>query len=246
MKKYFVIISELLLLLFVSVSLFSQQKIGFINTDMIRAKLPDAKLADQRCQTMVDEWKRELKSMEDKEESLQFEINKNRLVWSDTEKQKAEKELKELQTKRLKYANEKFSPAIDNEYDKIINDIMKPVEEKIFATVQEIAAKERYDFIWDQSTMPLPYVNFKYDITLKVLKALGVDVSNEEAEQQKKIDSDARNDEDRRKAASQTPKGRSRGEKIKPPSEIPPVQEANPSLTPIEIKNPERLKREGE
>ena len=239
MKKYFVIISNLLVLLFASVTLFSQQKIGFINTQMIREKLPDAKLAEQRCQTMVDEWKRELKSMEDKEETLQFEIKKNRLVWSDAEKQKADKELKDLQTKRLKYANEKFSSP-DCEYDKIIMQIMKPVEDKIFATVQEVAAKERYDFIWDQSTMPLPYVNFKYDITLKVLKALGVDVSTEEAEQQKKIDSDARNDEERRKAASQTPRGRARGEKAQPPAQ----REANPNsiATPIEVQDPERLK----
>ncbi|MCL2038996.1 MAG: OmpH family outer membrane protein [Bacteroidetes bacterium] len=245
MKKYCVVISKILLLLFVSVPLFSQQKIGFINTKMIREKLPDAKLAEQRCQTMVDEWKRELKSMEDKEEALQFEISKNRLVWSDAEKQKADKELKDLQTKRLKYANEKFSQSTYNEYDKIVEDIMRPVEEKIFATVQEVAAKERYDFIWDQSTMPLPYVNFKYDITLKVLKALGVDVSTEEAEQQKKIDSDARNDEDRRKAASQTPRGRSRGEKAQPTMQVP-VQEANPTLNPIEMKEPERLRPQGE
>ena len=212
MNKHSVIILSLLAYLFMSVSLFSQQKIGFINTDIIRDKLPDAKLAEQRCQTMVDEWKRELKSMEDKEEALQFDIRKNRLVWSEAEKQKADRDLKDLQTKRLEYANDKFSQSKDNEYNKIVMSIMKPVEEKIFAAVQEVAAKERYDIIFDQSVQPLAYVNFKYDITLKVLKLLGVDVSNEEAEQQKKIDSDARNEEDKKRAERQTnPRGRSRG-----------------------------------
>ena len=210
MNKYFVIALKLLVFLLVSAPLFSQRT-GFINSEMIRNKLPDAKLAEQRCQTVVDEWKRELKSMEDKEESLQFEIRKNRLIWSDTEKQKADKELKDLQNRRLSYATEKFSPSVDSEYDRLIMQIMGPVEEKIFAAVQEVAAKEKYDIIHDQSIQPLAYVNFRYDITLKVLKLLGVDVSVEEAEQQRKIESDARNDEDRRREASQAPRGRSRG-----------------------------------
>jgi outer membrane protein len=134
MNKYSIITLSLLLTLFMIIPALAQ-KTGFINSEMIREKLPDAKLAEQRCQTMVDEWKRELKSMEDKEESLQFEIKKNRLVWSDAEKQKADKELKDLQSKRLTYANEKFSPSANSEYDKIVEQIMRPVEEKIFAAV---------------------------------------------------------------------------------------------------------------
>jgi Skp family chaperone for outer membrane proteins len=242
MNKYSIIILSILVSLFMQISLFSQ-KTGFINSQMIREKLPDAKLAEQRCQTMVDEWKRELKSMEDKEESLQFEMKKNRLIWSDAEKQKADEELKDLQSKRLAYANEKFSPSLDSEYDKIINEIMMPVEEKIFAAVQEVAAKEKYDIIHDQSIQPLAYVNFKYDITLKVLKLLGVDVSTEEAEQQKKIDSDARNDDDKRKAASQTPRGRSRATPNQP-NQIAPTSEQN--STPDELQKQRELKEEGQ
>ena len=237
MNKCFVINIILILTFFMSLTLLSQ-KTGFINSQMIREKLPDAKLAEQRCQTMVDEWKRELKSMEDKEESLQFEIKKNRLIWSDAEKQKADKDLKDLQSKRLIYANEKFSPSFECEYDKIVKEIMKPVEEKIFAAVQEVAAKEKYDIIHDQSIQPLAYVNFKYDITLKVLKLLGVDVSTEEAEQQKKIDADARNDDDRRRAASQVPRGRSRGAA---PNQLAPSTEQNLNGNLEELKKQQEL-----
>ena len=239
MNKYSIIILSTLLSLSVQVSLFAQ-KTGFINSQMIREKLPDAKLADQRCQTMVDEWKRELKSMENKEESLQFEIKKNRLIWSDAEKLKADKELKDLQTKRLVYANEKFSPSTNNEYDKIVNEIMKPVEEKIFAAVQEVAAKEKYDIIHDQSVQPLAYVNFKYDITLKVLKLLGVDVAKEEAEQQRKIDNDVRNEDDRKRAASQAPRGRSRGAAPTKSNQLSPPEHNTPP-DPNELQKPHEI-----
>jgi outer membrane protein len=204
MKK---IILVTLILFLASANLFSQ-KIGFINTQLIREKLPDAKLADQRAQTIVEEWKRELKSMEEKEDALLFDMQKNRLIWSDLEKTQKEKEIDDLRKNRTQYANEKFSP--NGEFDKVTAEIITPVEEKIFAAVQEVASKEKYDFIWDQSTQPLPYVNFKYDITLKVLKLLGVDVSLEEKEQEEKIAQDPRNDEVRKRQESQAPRRRSR------------------------------------
>jgi len=203
MKK---IIFALIIIFFSNINLFSQ-KIGFFNSKLIREKLPDAKLAEQRSQTIVEEWRRELKSMEDKEESLLFDMKKNRLIWSDAEKAKKETELFDLQNRRQKYANEKFGPK--GEFDKTVIDIFRPIEEKIFAAVQEVASKEKYDFIWDQSTQPLAYVNFKYDITLKVLKVLGVDVSTEEKEQAQKISQDPRNDEDK-KNETQAPRRRSR------------------------------------
>jgi outer membrane protein len=189
-----------------SLNLFSQ-RVGFFSSQIIREKYPDARLASQRCQTMVDEWKRELKSMEDREESLIFDAKKNRLIWSDVEKATKEKDISDLQIKRQKYADEKYSP--NGEYDRIVFEIMKPVEEKIFAAVQEVASKEKYDFILDQSTQPLAYVNFKYDITLKVLKVLGVDVTVEEKEQEQKITQDPRND-DSKKNESQSQRRKSR------------------------------------
>ena len=202
-----IICSILSVFIFTSVNLVSQ-KVGFFSSQMVRDKLPDARLAEQRCQTIVEEWKRELKSMEDKEEALQFDMRKNRLIWSDGEKARKEKELADLQAQRIKYAKEKFE-APNAEYDKIVMEIMRPVEEKIFAAIQQVASKEKYDFIWDQSTQPLSYVNFKYDITLKVLKLLGVDVAAEEKEQEQKINQDPRNDEDK-KRESQAPRKRSR------------------------------------
>jgi outer membrane protein len=202
-----IVCSMLFVIAFTNVGLFSQ-KVGFFSSQMVRDKLPDARLAEQRCQTIVEEWKRELKSMEEKEEALQFDMRKNRLIWSDGEKARKEKELADLQAQRVKYAKEKFEPP-NAEYDKIVMDIMRPVEEKIFAAIQEVASKEKFDFIWDQSTQPLAYVNFKYDITLKVLKVLGVDVTAEEKDQEQKINQDPRNDEDR-KRESQAPRRRSR------------------------------------
>lgn len=175
-----------------SLNLYAQ-KVGFMSSDMIRNNFSEAKSSEQRVQSIVDEWKRELASMQVQIDNLEFEIRKNRLIWTDNERAAKEKELRDLTKLREAFAKVKFEP--NGEYDNIIKEVMRPVETKIYAAVQEVAASEGYDIIWDQSTQPLSYVNFKYDITVKVLRKLGVDVSKLEKEQEEKIKADPRNEE---------------------------------------------------
>ncbi|HOM04399.1 MAG TPA: OmpH family outer membrane protein [Candidatus Kapabacteria bacterium] len=178
------------------------QKVGFVSSETIRKNFAEAKAAEQRVQTIVDEWKRELTAMKKQIEDLEFEIKKNRLIWTDTERAGKEKELQELISKRENYAKEKFEPG--GEYDLVVREVMKPIEQKIYAAIQDVAAAEKYDIIWDQSTQPLTYVNFKYDITVKVLRRLGVDVSQLEKELDQKIKNDPRNQEQEEKPTDRT------------------------------------------
>ncbi len=180
------------------------QKVGFVSSKTIRAKYNEAKQADQRIQSIVEEWKRELESMQQQIDDLEFEIKKNRLIWSDDEKFNKETELKNLKEERVGYAQSKFESG--GEYDKVVKSIMSPVEIKIYAAVQEVAADEGYDIILDQSIQPIPYVNYKYDMTVKVLRKLGVDVEQMEKELKEKIDNDPRN----KQVESRRPVGRSR------------------------------------
>lgn len=180
------------------------QKFGFISSATIRQQFLEYKQADQRVQTMVEEWKREMDGLQKEIDALDFEINKNRLVWSDNEKLEKTKELENKRQQRLGYAKSKFEP--NGEYDAIVKQIMKPIETKIYAAVQEVASEEGLDMILDQSIQAVPYLNYKYDMTVKVLRKLGVDVDQLEKELKEKIDKDPRN----KKTPSVAPRTKSR------------------------------------
>ena len=128
---------------------------------------------------------------------LEYEIKKNRLIWSDEERIKNEMDLKKLTAKKTEYATEKFQPG--GEFDKTVKMIQQPVESKIYAAVQKVAAEEGFDIVLDQSVQPLAYANFKYDLTVKILKELGVDVKSMEDDLKKKIDKDPRNQQEEEK-----------------------------------------------
>lgn len=197
MKAKTILVCLLLIILFAG-NVFSQ-KVAFISSDDIRKNFPEAKQADQRLQSIVEEWKRELQSIEENIKILEDEIKKNRLIWSDDERSLKEKELAELKKKQQTYAKEKFG--LKGEYDGAVQMLMKKIEEKIQAATQEVAAEEGYDIVFDKSVQPLPYVNFKYDLTVKVLRKLGVDTKALEEELDAKISTDPRNQKTESKQA---------------------------------------------
>lgn len=184
-----IIITAIFVLL--TANLYSQ-RVAFISSKMIREKFPEAQRAEQRIQSSVDGWKREMQMLQEQAAELEFEVKKNRLIWTDSERLEKEGKLRDLQDKRTKLATTKFEPG--GEYDQVVKMIQGPIEEKIYAAVQKVSAQEGFDIVLDQSIQPLPYVNFKYDLTLKILKELGVDVEQMEKDQQAKIQKDPRND----------------------------------------------------
>ena len=214
------------------------QRVAFMNSQTIREKLPEAQQAQQRVQSMNEEWKRELDAQQMKIENLEFEIKKNRLVWTESERIAKENELLTLKKQREENARQIYEP--NGKYDNAVKTIYTGVEEKIYAAVQQVAADKGFDIILDQSIQPLPYVNYKYDLTVHILKVLGVEVTELEKELKDKIDKDPRNVE----TESKVPRKRSRtgsNDKIQSNEEDrdfeqPQKQDPNKPVNPDEIK----------
>lgn len=181
------------------------QRIGYINSATIREKYPEARNAEQRLESIVNDWKREMDEMQRAIDNLSEEIVKNRLIWTDKERQDKERELVQKKEARQAFANKKFGPG--GEYDATIPLVTKGVEEKIYAAVQEVCFEESFDIVWDKSSQPLAFINPKYDLTVKVMRKLGIDVDKLEEEQQKAIDSDPRN---KKKPAEERPQAKRR------------------------------------
>lgn len=233
MKQSIKFIAGLILaILFGNSDLYSQ-KIAFISSAQIRESFLEAKSADQRIRTIVDEWKREEKEMDQLIEAKEFEIQKNRLIWTENEKIQNNNELRDLKNQRMNFSKEKY--AVGGEYDKIVVAILKPVEEKIYAAVQKVAATMNVDIVWDKSQQPLTYTNFKFDITLKVLKELGVNTSELEAELNKKIQADPRNNPENQ--SKQTPTRRTRQRR---------TESTENEKSPIEQVKPVEIEKEKE
>ncbi|HRK05381.1 MAG TPA: OmpH family outer membrane protein [Chlorobiota bacterium] len=209
----------------------SAQKIGYVSTDAIRDKYEPNKIAIQRLEQYVTEWREDLALKQKDIEELELEMKKNRLIWSDQEREAKEKELEDKRRERDKIAKERFEPG--GEYDKQAEALLNVIWEKIYAAIQKVAAAEGYDIVWDKSTQPLIYVNAKYDITVKVMKELGIDSDELERKQQDIIDNDPRNkrQEEPRRRKSRRSSAAEEKEEPKPDATIKSVPTPDP-VTP--------------
>lgn len=200
-----------LVILCAGASQLSAQKVAYIVSQAIRERWQDMQQAQQRIQSLVDDWKREIAEMQKQADDLEAEIKKNRLIWSADERQEKEMQLQRKRQEREEFARKKFEPG--GEYDAQATTILKPVEEKLYLAVQDVAASEGFDIVLDKSNQPIPYVNPKYDLTVKVMKKLNIQADDLEEKQKKAIEDDPRNKKE--KETPSVPRKRSRTDEKK-------------------------------
>ena len=81
------------------------------------------------------------------------------------------RELRELDQSIADYRNKKFGQ--NGELFQKQNDVMKPIQNKIFKVLEEIAKEDGYDYIFDKSgEILLLYANDKNDLTQKVISRM--------------------------------------------------------------------------
>ena len=151
----------------------AQMKIGHVSTEAIMKQLPDAQDAQKQLDALTASWQEELNKMQDDWKKQYDEYDKKKLIMTDQRRADAEKELRELDQKMADFRNQKFGQ--NGELFAKQNELMKPVQDRIFKAIQDVAVEEGYDYVFDKSgEILLMYANPKYDITDKVLEKLKV------------------------------------------------------------------------
>ena len=160
----------LLLLMFSGFS-YSQMKIGYVDSDAFMDKLPDAQDAKQRLDVFVQEWQGELNKIENTWKTKYDDYEKRKLIMTDQARAELEAELVKLEKQISDYREKKFGT--NGEMFQKQDELMKPVQNKVFSAIKEVAQEEDYDYVFDRSgDILLLYAKDKYDITVKVLNKL--------------------------------------------------------------------------
>jgi outer membrane protein len=149
----------------------AQQKIGHINSDAIMKKLPDAADAQKQLDALVVEWQNELSRMQAEWQQKFDDYDQKKLIMTEARRAEAEKGLRDLDQRLADYRNQKFGQ--NGELFQKQNELMKPVQDRVFKAIQEVATEDGYDYILDQSgEILMMYANEKNDLTKRVLDKL--------------------------------------------------------------------------
>lgn len=170
MKKFSFLLSTLLLVGFLS-NTFAQPKIGYVDSDAIMKQLPDAQDAQKKLDAIIREWNEELGRLEKEWKTKYDDYEKRKLILSEQKRVDVEKELIQLEDQISKYRQEKFG--VQGELFRKTDEVMKPIQNRIFNIIKDIAKELEYDFIFDRSGEILfLYAKEEFDLTNLVLEKL--------------------------------------------------------------------------
>ena len=149
----------------------SQQKIGYVDSKVILETLQDAKDAQTNLDNFVTKWRGDLQLLNDSLVFLKDDFEKKKLILTEKIRRQKEEEIKNMEKKIADFRQQKFGE--NGEYFQKQNELMKPVQDRVFKAIQDVAKEGGYDFVIDRSTqLLLLYMNDRYDLTQKVIKKL--------------------------------------------------------------------------
>jgi outer membrane protein len=169
MKK---IIGIVLLCLAVSAGSYGQ-RYAVIDSKYILEKLPEYKAAQLKLDQFSEQWQQEIDKKSAALDKMYKDYDAEQVMLSDDLKKKREdelfnndKELKDLQRKRFGYEGDIFKKR---------QELIKPIQDRVYNAVQKLAASKLYDFILDKSEgITVIFADPKLDRSDDVLKELGV------------------------------------------------------------------------
>jgi len=168
MKKIIVTIA---FALFCSFS-FAQQKFAFVDTEYILDNIPEYAAAQDKLDALSVEWQKEIEAKFSEVDSLYKKFQTESVLLPEDIKTKKEAEIvaKEKEAKSLQ--KQRFGK--DGDLYKKRQELVKPIQDKVYNAVEELATEGGYGIIFDKSgSLTMLYTNVKLDKSDDVLDKLG-------------------------------------------------------------------------
>jgi len=152
----------------------AQLKIGYVDSDTILDNSPDMQDVRQKIDALIQEWQTEIRRMENELKAKQDDYEKRKLIMTDQTASETLAEISKMETDLASYREKKFGA--NGELFVKQDELMKPIQNKIFNIIQGIATEEELDYVFDRSgDILFLYAKPDYDLTAKVIERLKVE-----------------------------------------------------------------------
>ncbi len=169
MKKIIIFISCFLMLGFASLA----QRYAVIDSKYILEKLPEYKESQTKLDQFSTQWQKEIEKKQADLDKMYKDYDAEQVMLSTELKKKREdelynreKEVRDLQKRRFGFEGDLFKKR---------QELIKPIQDKVYIAIQKLAIERSYDFILDKSEgITVIFADPKLDRSDEVLKFLGV------------------------------------------------------------------------
>jgi outer membrane protein len=160
-------------LIFLSAGFANAQKYCFVNSEYILSKIPAYNDAQKQLDALSVKWQREIEEKYAQIDKLYKAFQAEQILLTEEMKKRRqdeiltrEREVKDLQKQRFGYEGDLFKKK---------QELVKPIQDKVYNAVKKYATDQSYSVIFDKSSdLTMLYANPKYDKSDAILKIMGI------------------------------------------------------------------------
>jgi outer membrane protein len=157
------------------------QKFGYVDTDYILGQLTEYKAAQKQLNELSQKWENDLKIMKEEVDKMYKDYKAEEILLSPSQRKEREDAIVLKEDAMKKFEQEKFG--VEGELFQKRKELIKPIQDKVFAAIQKVAKNNGLDFIFDKSAnMNILFSNPKFDRSDDVLDELGITPEEKESD----------------------------------------------------------------
>lgn len=148
------------------------QKFAYVDSDYILESIPEYQVAQNKLDELSVKWQKEIEKKFEEIDKLYEEYQSEAALLPADMKKKREEEIvrKEKQAKKLQ--KKRFGQ--NGDLFKKRQELIEPIQDRVYDAVKDISQKENYDVVFDKSgSLTMLYTNERYDISDRVLRSMG-------------------------------------------------------------------------
>lgn len=155
-----------------SAGIVSAQKTAYVDLDYILNNIPEYKSAQEQLDQISIQWQKEIEVRLTEVDRLFKAFQAEEILLTQDMKKKREDEIiaKEKEAKEL----QKQHFGVDGNLFKKRQELVKPVQDKVYNAIKELAEKQMIAILFNKSAdLNILFANPKYDKSNEVLEAMG-------------------------------------------------------------------------
>jgi len=148
------------------------QKYGFVDTEYILENIPEYKDAQNQLDDLAKLYQSEVEEKFAELDRMFRNFQAESVLMPDDVKQKKEQEIRDKESEIKGFQNKRFG--VNGDLFMKREELVKPIQEKIYNAIEEIATDGNYAFVFDRAgSLSILFGNPRFDLSDDVLDKVG-------------------------------------------------------------------------
>lgn len=149
------------------------QKIAVVDLNLVLESMPDYRKAQENLDKLAAEWRQQIANEYDKITSMYNKYQSEQVLMSDEMKRTKEEEIVNKEKEVRDMQKNRFGP--DGDLFKKRQELVQPIQEKVYAAIQAYAKERAFDVILDkEASVGILFVTDALDRTDDIMKKLNI------------------------------------------------------------------------